>query len=41
MAVDNRELASLGKFKADEINVSAFGKNQPAAQKVYDRAGWR
>ncbi len=41
VAVDNRELASLGKFKADEINVSAFGKNQPAAQKVYDRAGWR
>ena len=41
VSVDNRELASLGKFKADEINVSAFGKNQPAAQKVYDRAGWR
>ena len=41
VGVDNRELASLGKFKADEINVSVFGKNQPAAQKVYDRAGWR
>ncbi|MEO8202692.1 MAG: Fe(3+) ABC transporter substrate-binding protein [Betaproteobacteria bacterium] len=41
VSVDNRELASLGKFKADEINVSAFGKNQPTAQKVYDRAGWR
>ncbi len=41
VAIDNRELASLGKFKADEINVSVFGKNQPAAQKVYDRAGWR
>ena len=41
VSVDNRELASLGKFKADEINVSVFGKNQPVAQKVYDRAGWR
>ncbi len=39
--VDNRELASLGKFKPDPLNVSAFGKNQPAAQKAYDRAGWR
>lgn len=41
VAVDNRELASLGKFKPDAINVSVFGKNQAAAQKVYDRAGWR
>jgi iron(III) transport system substrate-binding protein len=41
VAVDNRELASLGKFKADAINVGVFGKNQPAAQKVFDRAGWR
>jgi iron(III) transport system substrate-binding protein len=41
VAVDNRELASLGNFKADQINVSVFGRNQPAAQKVYDRAGWR
>ena len=41
VSVDNRELASLGKFKADALNVSVFGKNQPAAQKVYDRAGWR
>ena len=41
VSVDNRELASLGNFKADELNVSLFGKNQPAAQKVYDRAGWR
>ena len=41
VAVDNRELTSLGKFKADELNVSVFGRNQPAAQKVYDRAGWR
>ena len=34
-------LASIGKFKADALNVSVFGRNQPAAQKAYDRAGWR
>ncbi len=38
---DNRELASLGKFKADALNVGALGRNQPAAQRAYDRAGWR
>ncbi|CAN0358745.1 unnamed protein product, partial [Phaeothamnion confervicola] len=41
VSVDNRELASIGKFKADALNVSVFGRNQPTAQKVYDRAGWR
>jgi iron(III) transport system substrate-binding protein len=38
---DNAALAALGGFKADTLNVSALGRNQPAAQKVYDRAGWR
>lgn len=41
VSVDNPELASIGKFKPDAQNVSVFGKNQAAAQKVYDRAGWR
>jgi iron(III) transport system substrate-binding protein len=41
VSVDNPELASIGKFKPDAQNVSVFGKNQGAAQKVYDRAGWR
>jgi len=41
VSIDNRELTSLGKFKPDQLNVSVFGRNQPAAQKVYDRAGWR
>jgi iron(III) transport system substrate-binding protein len=39
--VDNPALAALGAFKPDALNVSALGSNQPAAQKVYDRAGWR
>jgi iron(III) transport system substrate-binding protein len=40
-AIDNPALSALGDFKADTLNVSALGRNQPAAQKLYDRAGWR
>ena len=39
--IDNPALTALGNFKADTLNVSALGRNQPEAQKVYDRAGWR
>ncbi|MET1084620.1 MAG: Fe(3+) ABC transporter substrate-binding protein [Burkholderiales bacterium] len=39
--VTNPELESLGKFKADTLNVGELGKNQPNAQKVADRAGWK
>jgi len=38
---DNPALGALGAFKPDTLNVSALGRNQPAAQKLYDRAGWR
>ncbi len=38
---DNRELASLGKFKRDSVNIVLLGKNQAAAQQAYDRAGWK
>ncbi len=37
----NPELESLGKFKADSINVGVLTKNVALAQKVYDRAGYR
>jgi iron(III) transport system substrate-binding protein len=37
----NRELASLGTFRKDSLNVSLFGRNQGAAQQIYDRAGWK
>ena len=40
-AIDNPTLVGLGSFKPDTLNVSALGRNQPAAQKLYDRAGWR
>jgi iron(III) transport system substrate-binding protein len=37
----NRELASLGDFRKDSLNVSLLGKNQAAAQQIYDRADWK
>jgi len=39
--LDNRELASLGSFRMDNLNVGALGKNQPLAQKIFDRAGYK
>jgi iron(III) transport system substrate-binding protein len=38
---DNAELASLGEFRKDTINVTLLGRNQAAAQQIYDRAGWK
>ena len=32
---------SLGDFKADGLNVAVLGENQPEAQKIFDRAGWK
>jgi len=37
----NAALAALGDFKADPVNVAVFGTNQPIAQKIFDRAGWK
>jgi iron(III) transport system substrate-binding protein len=39
--VKNPELESLGKFKADQLHVSQLGKNQPLAQRISDRAGYK
>jgi len=38
---DNAALASLGTFKADSLNIGAIGKNQPTAQKIADRSGFK
>ena len=32
---------ALGTFKADSLNVAVLGENQPKAQMVFDRAGWK
>jgi iron(III) transport system substrate-binding protein len=37
----NKELESLGTFKSDALPIGDLAKNVAAAQKVYDRAGWR
>jgi iron(III) transport system substrate-binding protein len=37
----NPELASLGNFKSDTLNISLLGRNQPLAQKIFDRVGYK
>lgn len=39
--LDNQELASLGNFRADDLNVGALGKNQALAQRIFDRVGYK
>jgi iron(III) transport system substrate-binding protein len=34
-------VAKLGTFKVDQINLNALGVNQPAAQRIYDRVGYK
>lgn len=41
VVVQNAELESLGKFKADTLPIGELAKNTALAQKVYDRAGFR
>lgn len=37
----NTKLKDLGEFKVDDVNVAAFGENQPQAQRIFDRVGWK
>lgn len=39
--LDNPDLLALGSPKWDQANVSVYGENQPLAQKIFDRAGWK
>ena len=41
LKVDNPVLADFGVFKRDRINVAVLGRNQPGAQKIYDRVAWK
>ena len=34
-------LKKLGTFREDQLNASDLGKNQSAAVRIFDRAGWR
>ena len=38
---DNAALNSLGEFRMDTLNISALGKNQALAQKIFDRVGYK
>ncbi len=40
-ATISKTLKSFGKFKADSINLTLLGVNNPNAVKLMDRAGWR
>ena len=37
----NKTLRKLGAFKADTINIAVFGEYQAAAQRIFDRVGWK
>lgn len=41
VATHNPALKALGSFKADAINIAVIGKNQPVAQRIFDRVGYR
>jgi len=41
VAVKNPALDAMGKFKADNLPVATLAKNAVAAQRIYDRAGWK
>lgn len=34
-------VASLGEFKADAVNLTVLGENQPIAQRIYDEVGYK
>lgn len=38
---DNPALQALGSFKAETVPIAAIGRNQVAAQKILDRAGYK
>ena len=38
---NNEALTALGKFKVDTLNLAAIGRNQPTAQKIADRSGFK
>jgi len=41
VVVKNPALDAMGKFKADSLPVVTLAKNAIAAQRIYDRAGWK
>jgi iron(III) transport system substrate-binding protein len=40
-SVANPALTAMGQLQYDAVNVAVLGKNQAAAQKIYDQVGWK
>ena len=41
VATNNPALKAMGAFKAETLNIAAIGRNQPNAQKIFDRVGYK
>lgn len=41
VVTNNPALKAMGSFKAETLNIAAIGRNQPAAQKIFDRVGYK
>lgn len=41
VSVANPVLSQFGAFRYDTVNVAVLGRNQPQAQKLYDRVAWK
>ena len=41
VATNNPALNALGSFKADPVNIAVIGRNQPLAQRIFDRVGYK
>jgi iron(III) transport system substrate-binding protein len=39
--VENPALKALGSFQTEKVSVAVIGKNQIAAQKLLDQAGYK
>ena len=41
IATNNPALKAMGAFKAETLTIATIGKNQPVAQKIFDRVGYK
>ncbi|NDA17189.1 MAG: Fe(3+) ABC transporter substrate-binding protein, partial [Burkholderiaceae bacterium] len=39
--LDNPALKALGPYQVEKVSVAAIGRNQVAAQRILDQAGYR
>jgi iron(III) transport system substrate-binding protein len=39
--VDNPALKALGPYQVEKVSIAAIGRNQLAAQRILDQAGYR